>query len=60
MGLSTKRDAIEMLRDMDKTIVDTAASLEHCRALIRESDRLLDSLRALQMPGPDAAEIDEH
>ncbi len=59
MGPSTPRDAIRILRDMDKTISDTAARLEHCRALIRESDRLLQSLRELQSPPLDITEIDD-
>ena len=48
-----------MLRDMDETIADTAVRLEHCRALIRESDRLLESLRGLQSPVPDPADANE-
>ena len=48
-----------MLRDMDKTIADTAARLGHCRALIRESDRLLESLRGLQLPPFETTDIDD-
>ena len=58
MGSSTPRDAIRMLRDMDKTIADTAARLEHCRALIRESDRRLESLCGLQSPPLENTDID--
>ncbi|WP_204101478.1 hypothetical protein [Occallatibacter savannae] len=60
MGPSTPRDAIRMLREMDKTIADTAARLEHCRALIRESDRLLETLRGLQSPPLESTDIDDH
>ena len=45
MQLDVAGTVMQVLAEMDKTISDTAARIEHCRALVREADRLLNRMR---------------
>jgi len=42
---------------MDETLSDTAARIEYCRNLIRESDRLLELMRANSAGAPPDSDL---
>jgi hypothetical protein len=48
---------LQLLLEMDKTLADTAARIEHCRDLIRQSDRLLEQMRASSPETPSDCDL---
>lgn len=51
-GSSAYASTLQLLLEMDRTLADTATRTEHCRDLIRQSDRLLERMRATGTDAP--------